>query len=54
MPVAEVKAGLARPSRPEPTPALIERVQSRSRQADKCAPFPSVGAQGRWGASGLR
>ena len=40
MPVAEVKACLAGPSRPEPTPALIERTPSRSRQVRYVRPVP--------------
>ena len=40
MPVAEVKAGLARLNQPEPTLALIERVRSRSRQVHYVRPVP--------------
>ena len=46
MPVAEVKAGLARPSRPEPTPALIERVPTTRDKPTQCASLPSRRSRG--------
>ena len=46
MPVAEVKAGLARLSRPEPTPALIERVPTTRDKPTQCASLPSRRSRG--------